>query len=62
MNFIKTLNDIFKRKEILITKVKTSDSTAGNQCPHCGNCSIDYDGLLDLRCKVSGFLSTGNHT
>jgi len=62
MNFFRFLINIFKKNNIFNKKKKTSDARAGFICPRCGNCSMEYDGLLNLRCKVCGYLGAGSYT
>jgi hypothetical protein len=43
-------------------KLKRVDNAIGIVCPRCKQTRIDYDGMLNLRCKACGYQIEGSFT
>jgi uncharacterized protein (DUF983 family) len=47
-----------KRKSTRTTRVCQAPRR-GQECPHCHNGKLDYDGLAQLSCPVCGYVAEG---
>jgi hypothetical protein len=62
MNIWKELKRKINDFIIKVVKLKRFDNAIGIVCPRCKQTGIDYDRMLNLRCKACGYQIIGSFT
>jgi len=62
MNIWKDLIRKIRKIARISAKAKNSKTTTGIICPRCNNSLMEYDELLNLRCKECGYILAESYT